>query len=82
MKLILQNFNKMDSKIYKTLINGLKFCLVLILLASFILVRYLEIHSLNMFYIGFSLVKSSLFFIVFFIICAFVINSIKNNIKK
>ena len=82
MKLILQNFNKLDSKIQKLLINGLKFCLILILLASFILVRYLEIHNLNMFYIGFSLAKSTLFFIVFFIICAFAIDTIKNDIKK
>lgn len=81
MKLILQNFDKMDSKIYKILINGLKFCLVLILLASFILVRYLEIHNPNMFYIGFTLAKSSLFFIVFFIICAFAIDTIKNDIR-
>ena len=77
MKLVLQNLNKMDYKIYRLLINGLKFCLVLILLASFILVRYQEVHNLNMFYIGFSLAKSSLFFIVFFIICAFAIDTIK-----
>ena len=82
MKLILQKFNKMDSKIYKLLINGLKFCFILILFATFILIRYQEEHNLNMFYIGFSLAKSTLFFIVFFIICAFAIDTIKSDIKK
>ena len=82
MKLILQNFSKMDSKIYKLLINGLKFCLVLILLASFILVRYQEVHNPNMFYIGFSLANTSLFYIVFFVICAFAIDTIKKEIQK
>lgn len=81
MKLIFQRFSKMNSEIYKLLINGLKFCLVLILLASFILVKYQEIHNFNMFYIGFSLAKSTLFFIVFFIICAFAIDTVNNEIR-
>ena len=79
MKLILQKFIKMDIKIKKLVINGLKFCLMLMLLACFILVKNQEIHNLNMFYIGFSLAKSALFFIVFIIICALAIDVIKDD---
>ena len=49
---------------------------------SFILVRYQEVHNLNMFYIGFSLANTSLFYIVFFVICAFAIDTIKKDIQK
>ena len=82
MKLILHKFIRMDTRIKKLVINGLKFCLILMLLACFILAKYQEIHNLNMFYIGFSLAKSALFFIVFLIICALAIDVIKDDIKK
>ena len=82
MKLILKKLKKMDSKIYTVYISGLKFCLVLTLISSFILSLYQSIHSPNIFYIGISLIKSAFYFTVFFVICAFAIDTIKSNAKK
>lgn len=82
MKLILNKIKKIDSKVYKVYISGLKFCLVLILFACFILSLYQSIHNPDMFYIGFSLAKSSLFFAVFFLMFSVVIDTITNNTKK
>lgn len=82
MKLILENFNKMNSSIYKVCINGLKFCFILMLLSCFVLVQYHTILNPNLFYIGMSLAKSTLFFISFFIICAFAIDFIRKDLKK
>ena len=82
MQLILQKFKKIDSKIYKVYTNGLKFCFILMLISSFILCLYQSFHEPYIFYIGISLAKSSLFFIVFFIICAIAIDTIKNDLSN
>mgnify|MGYP006947708228 CR=1 FL=1 len=68
MKLILNKFKKMDSSILKVKNNGLKFCFMLLLISTFVLSIYLNVHNPALFLVGVSLFKSSLFFIVFFII--------------
>ncbi len=79
MKLLIVKFKNMDKQVHKLYLNGLKFCLVLMLLSIFILTLYLSVHNPYIFYIGISLVKTSLFYTVFFIICALAIDTIKNG---
>lgn len=80
MKLFLSKFKNMDTSISKVLFNGLKFCFVLILISALLLSIYHSIHNLDLFYIGISIFKSSLFFIAFFAICAIAIDTIKKDI--
>lgn len=79
MKLVISRMKKINSSIQKVLYNGLKFCLVLILISTFFLSLYHTILNLDLFYIGISLLKSSLFYAVFFIISAIAIDTIKND---
>ena len=82
MKKILLKLKNVDNSILKVLYNGLKFCLILALLATFILSIYHTVHNPDIFYIGISLFKSTLFFIVFFIICAIAIDTIKKEVER
>ena len=79
MKSIISNLKHIDSSINRVCNNGLKFCFVLSLIATFILSIYLSIHNPNLFYIGISILKSALFFMVFFIICTIATDTIKKD---
>ncbi len=81
MKTLLK-LKSIDNSILKVLYNGLKFCLTLALLATFILSIYHTVHNPDIFYIGISLFKSTLFFIVFFVICAIAIDTIKKDVGR
>lgn len=81
MKLLLSKVKSIDRSILRVLYNGLKFCLVLALFSTFILSLYHSIHNLDFFYLGISLLKSDLFFIAFFIICAIAIDKMRKDIK-
>ena len=80
MKLFISNFKNIDSSIKNVCKNGLKFCFALILIATLILTTYLSIHNPNLFYLGISIFRSSLFFMAFFIICAIAIDTIKKDL--
>lgn len=82
MKLFISKLKNMDSSISKVCNNGLKFCFVLSLLSTLILSAYISVHNPNLFYFGISILKNSLFFMVFFIICAIAIDTIKNDLKR
>ena len=82
MKLIFDKFKNINSKIYKVYTYGLKFCLVLILFACFILTLYQSIHNPDLFYLGFSLAQSALFFAVFFIMFSIVVDTVVSDNKK
>ena len=82
MKKTLLKLKSVDNSILKVLYNGLKFCLILALLAVFILSIYHTVHNPDIFYIGISLFKSSLFYIAFFIICAVAIDTIKKDVER
>ena len=82
MRRILIKLRNVDNSILKVLYNGLKFCLILALLAAFILSIYHTVHNPDIFYIGISLFKSSLFYIAFFIICAVAIDTIKKDVER
>ena len=81
MKKMLSKFKEINNSILKVSFNGLKFCLVLALFATFILSLYPSIHNLDLFILGISLLKSALFFAVFFVICAIAIDTIKKDMK-
>ncbi len=76
---IIKNIKKLDKKIVTIIINGLKVSLIFCLIASFILVTYNTIGEPNTYYIGISLLKSGLFFIVAFIIYGIAFNKIINE---
>lgn len=79
MKLVFSRMKNLNSSIKRVLYNGLKFCLVLALISTFLLSLYHTILNLDLFYIGISLLKSSLFFAVFFVISAIAFDTIKND---
>lgn len=81
MKLIIENFKKIEPSILKICYSGLKFCLVLSLLCAFVLCIYQSVHNIYLFYIGTSVLKSTLFFAAFFVICAFAIDTIKKELE-
>ena len=70
---------ELDKKVLTIVRNGLKGSLIFCLIASFILVTYNTIGEPNAYYIGISLLKSGLFFIVAFIIYGVAFNKIINE---
>ncbi len=73
---IKKNIKQIDKKIMTIVKNGLKGSFIFCLIASFILVIYTTIGEPNAYYIGISLLKSGMFFIVGFIICGLAFNKI------
>ena len=82
MNLLFTNLKKLDSSIVRVCVNGIKYCFLLTLLSVLLLSVYLTLPSLGLFYVGMSLFKSSLFFMVFFIICAIAIDTIKKEVNQ
>lgn len=62
-----KDFLTMDDRTKKIVKIGLGFSFTITVLAVCILISYLTIHNLNLFTIGFSLFKSSIFFHLAFI---------------
>ena len=77
---IVNKIKGIDKKIMPIVKNGLKFSLVFCLIACYILVTYLSIGTVEIYYIGLSILKSGLFFAVGFIICGFAFNNILKEI--
>lgn len=76
---ILKNIDKVrigNKKIRRIVGRGVKYSLLLCLLACFVLQVYLDKLSPDAFYIGTSLLESGVFFINMFIICGFVFDKI------
>lgn len=78
-KNIITNFNKINSYILKVFYIGLKICFVVLLLSTFLLSLYHTIHNFDLFYIGISLFRTSLFYIAFLFICSIGIDTIKKQ---
>lgn len=74
---ILKSVKKIDKKVLSIVSNGLKGSFIFCLIASLILVAYTTIGDINAYYIGISLIKSSLYYIVAFIAFGFYFNKIK-----
>lgn len=80
-KTILENYKKFEKITHKILKYGLKFCFILCLISVSILLTYnLNFHYPYMYYIGISLFRLSLIFSIEFIICGFVVDSIKKQL--
>jgi len=74
-------FKNLDNITYKIMKKGFKFCFILSIISSIILLTYKYIFfSPFIYYIGFSLFKLSIYFTVEFIVCGFVVDSIKKQI--
>jgi uncharacterized membrane protein len=81
-QIIIKNIKKIDKKILKIVKTGLTWSFVFCLIASYVLVIYAIMGEPNAYYIGLSLFKSGLFFIVGFIICGVAFNRIMNDYKN
>ena len=79
MKLVLSKLKGINNSILKVLYTGLKICFVLLLISTFILSLYHSIHNFELFYIGMSLFRTSLFYIAFLCICSIGIDTIKKD---
>ena len=79
MKLVFLKLKNINTSILKVLYIGLKVCFVLLLISTFILSLYHSIHNFNLFYIGISLFRTSLFYIAFLFICSIGIDTIKKD---
>ena len=74
--------DRFDKKILNILKQGLKFCFYITIFSSILLLIYETfIASPTLFYTGLSLFKSSLFFMVTFIICGIAFSKIKDEVE-
>lgn len=81
LKKIVTYYKNLDKTTYKILSKGLKFCFLLALFASILLLSYMLFFQTPLiYYIGLNLFKLSLVFCVEFIICGFVVDNIKKQI--
>ena len=80
-KNIINSFKNLDSITYKIMKKGFKYCFILCIISSIILFTYKNfISSPNIYYIGLSLLKLSIYFAVEFVVCGFVVDNIKKQI--
>lgn len=77
MKRILKEIKNFDKSILKVMKAGIKFSFVFCLFATLVLAVYEIIHISKLFYVGISLLQSSLFFLVAFIAYGFIFNKMK-----
>lgn len=81
MNQLLLEFKKLDNSIILLMKKGLKFSYGLIIASIIILLTYDFIYTYPIiYYIGISLFRTSLFFMVGFIICSFAFNKIKQEL--
>ncbi len=79
---LLNSIKHFDKDISKLVKSGLTFCFIFCLFSVFILFTYNFIYSMPiLFYIGYSLFKSSLMFSVAFIICGIGFDKLKKEVN-
>ena len=80
-KKIITYYKKLDKTTYKILYKGLKFCFILAFFSAILLLSYMLFFEIPLiYYIGINIFKLSLIFSVEFIICGFVVDSIKKQL--
>lgn len=80
-KKIITYYKNLDKNTYKILYKGLEFCFLLASFSAFILLSYiLFLQAPLVYYIGINLFRLSLVFGVEFIICGFIVDSIKKQL--
>ena len=83
MRQLLLELKEMDHSILGLMKSGIRLSFGLSILSILILLTYDFIYTIPFVYqIGFSLFKTSLFFIVGFVICAFAFSRIQKEIKS
>lgn len=83
MNQLLAEFKKMDHTIIELMKSGVKSSFGISILSMIILLTYDFIYaSPTIYYIGLSLFRTSLFFMVGFIICGFAFHKIKNELSR
>ena len=81
LKNIINNFRNLETITYKIMKIGFKFCFSLSIISIIILLTYNNIFvTPNAYYIGLALFKLSIYFMVDFIVCGFVVDNIKKQI--
>lgn len=81
LKKIITYYKNLDKNTYKILYKGLEFCFLLASFSAFILLSYiLFLQAPLVYYIGINLFRLSLVFGVEFIICGFIVDSIKKQL--
>lgn len=82
MNKLLLEFKNIDMNITNLMKRGIKFSFLLIIFATIILLTYDFLFTYPIvYYAGFSLFKTSLFFMVVFVIFGFAFNKIKAEIS-
>lgn len=82
MKQLLLELKKFDNAIINLMKNGINFSFILIIFSSLILLTYDFLFTYPIiYYTGFSLFKTSLFFMAVFVIFGFTFNKIKAEIS-
>lgn len=76
LKIFIKSLSHIDKKILKIMKSGLIYSFLFCILAALILLAYEFSNLPTLFYVGISLFKSGLFFIVAFTICGFAFNKI------
>ena len=83
MRQLLLEFKEMDHSILGLMKSGIGLSFCLSILSILILLTYDFVYTIPfVYYIGVSLFKTSLFFVVGFIICAFAFSKIQKEIKS
>ncbi len=77
---IMKDAKDIDKKIIKIMKIGIRYSCIFCLIASLILITYMLTSNPHLYYIGISIFKSSLFYIVGFIICGMAFNNIIKDI--
>ena len=79
-KKIKEKINTIDKKILNVMKLGFKCCLSLAFIACIILLTYhYNLKSPDLYYSGILLFKSSIFFLVDFIVCGFAVDTIRKQ---
>ncbi|MCI8482561.1 MAG: hypothetical protein HFJ27_05920 [Clostridia bacterium] len=79
-KLLKDKFNSMEEKIKKIMKHGFIFSFLVCMLGIGLLLAYDLNANLDLYYIGLSVFRLSLFFSVEFLICGIAIDTIKKQI--
>ena len=81
MKKILNLFNNLDSVNKKIMSFGFKICFYIVLISSFMLIKYLFSYNIFYYNLGLTFFKLGTYFFVEFIVCGFVCNKIKEQLS-
>lgn len=79
-KMLRDKFNSMEEKVRKTMKYGFIFSFAVCMVSMALLISYELNANLELYYIGLSVFRLSLFFAVEFLICALAIDTIKKQI--